>query len=192
MQIVISLLRGVNIAGHNKIRMTDLSALYKKIGFKDAETYIQSGNVVFSNSGNLPETELTAKIEEAILKEFKYNIPVINRTPEELRAIISLNPFGKEENFNIEKLAVIFLYEKPSEEQVEKVKYINYPPDKFMIAGKEIYIYCPNGFGKSKIYTGFFENKMKATGTGRNWNTISALIKIAEKKEEDPETTERN
>lgn len=180
------------MAGHNKIKMTDLSALYKKMGFKDAETYIQSGNVVFGISENLSETELNAKIEEAILKEFKYNIPVINRTPEELRAILSLNPFAEEENFNPEKLAVIFLHEKPSESQIEKVRSINYPPDKFIIAGKEIYIYCPNGFGRSKIYTGFFENKMKVTGTGRNWNTINALIKIAEKKGEDPETPERN
>lgn len=180
------------MAGHNKIKMTDLSALYKKMGFKDAETYIQSGNVVFGISENLSETELNAKIEEAILKEFKYNIPVINRTPEELRAILFLNPFAEEENFNPEKLAVIFLHEKPSESQIEKVRSINYPPDKFIIAGKEIYIYCPNGFGRSKIYTGFFENKMKVTGTGRNWNTINALIKIAEKKGEDPETPERN
>ena len=180
------------MAGHNKIKMTDLSGLYKKIGFKDAETYIQSGNVVFSNPGNLSEAELIAKIEEAILKEFKYNIPVINRTPEELREIISMNPFTREENFNTEKLAVIFLNKKPSEEQIEKVKGINYPPDKFMITRKEIYIYCPNGFGKSKIYTGFFENKMKATGTGRNWNTINALLRIAEEKGKKPAPIENN
>jgi uncharacterized protein (DUF1697 family) len=167
------------MAGHNKIKMTDLSSLYKKIGFKDAETFIQSGNVVFSNPENLSEADLTAKIEEAISKKFKYNIPVIIRTPEELREIISNNPFVNEENFNPEKLAVILLYEKPSEAQIEKVKNVNYPPDKFMIAGKEIFIYCPNGFGKSKIYTGFFENKMKVSGTGRNWNTINALLKIA-------------
>jgi uncharacterized protein (DUF1697 family) len=180
------------MAGHNKIKMTDLSSLFKEIGFKDAETYIQSGNVVFNDPGNMSEAELTEKIEEAVRKRFKYNIPVINRNPEELRKILSLNPFTEEDNFNPEKLAVIFLYEKPSESQIEKVKGINYPPDKFIISGKEIYIYCPNGFGKSKIYTGFFENKMKATGTGRNWNTINALLKIAEKKGEVPETTENN
>ena len=170
------------MAGHNKIKMTDLSSLYKKIGFKDAETFIQSGNVVFSNPWNMSEANLTAKIEEAISKKFKYNIPVIIRTPEELKKIISLNPFINEENFNPERLAVIFLYEKPSEAQIERVKNINYPPDKFIIAGKEIFIYCPNGFGKSKIYTGFFENKMKVSGTGRNWNTINVLLKIAEKR----------
>jgi uncharacterized protein (DUF1697 family) len=170
------------MAGHNRINMTDLSALYKKLGFKDAETFIQSGNVVFSSPENLSGTDLTVKIEEAISKKFNYNIPVIIRTPEELRKIISFNPFIDEENFNPEKLAVIFLYEKPSEAQIEKVITVNYPPDRFIITGKEIFIYCPNGFGKSKIYTGFFENKMKVTGTGRNWNTINALLKIAEKK----------
>jgi uncharacterized protein (DUF1697 family) len=172
------------MAGHNKIKMTDLSALFKEIGFKDAETYIQSGNVVFNDPGCLSGTELTLKIEEAIRNEFKYNIPVINRTPEELRAILSLNPFAEEENFNPDKLAVIFLNENLSESQIAKVKDINYPPDKFIIAGKEIYIYCPNGFGRSKIYTGFFENKMKVTGTGRNMKTINALINIAEKMEQ--------
>jgi uncharacterized protein (DUF1697 family) len=171
------------MAGHNKIKMTDLSTLFKEIGFTDAETYIQSGNIIFNDPGRLSEAELTVKIEEAIRKEFKYNIPVINRTTKELRTIISHNPFAEEENFDPEKLAVIFLYEKPSESQIGKVKGINYPPDKFIVAGKEIYIYCPNGFGKSKIYTGFFENKMKTTGTGRNWKTINALIHIAEKME---------
>jgi uncharacterized protein (DUF1697 family) len=170
------------MAGHNRINMTDLSALYKKLGFKDAETFIQSGNVVFSSPENQSGTDLTVKIEKAISKKFNFNIPVIIRTPEELRKIISFNPFIDEENFNPEKLAVIFLYEKPSEAQIEKVITVNYPPDRFIITGKEIFIYCPNGFGKSKIYTGFFENKMKVTGTGRNWNTINALLKIAEKK----------
>lgn len=180
------------MAGHNKIKMTDLSSLFKEIGFVDVVTYIQSGNVVFNDPGNLSDAELTLKIEEAITTEFKYNIPVINRTPEELRDILSLNPFTEEENFDSEKLAVIFLNGKPSESQIEKVRGINYPPDKFMISGKEIYIYCPNGFGKSKIYTGFFEKKMKVTGTGRNWNTLNALIKIAENKEENPESTYLN
>jgi uncharacterized protein (DUF1697 family) len=180
------------MAGHNKIKMTDLSSLYKKIGLKDVETFIQSGNVVFTDPGNLSETDLTEQIEDAVSKKFKYNIPVIIRTPEEFREIVSLNPFSDVENFNPEKLAVIFLYEKPSEAQIGKVKNIDYPPDKFIINGKEIFIYCPNGFGKSKIYTGFFENKMKVSGTGRNWNTINALLKIAEKKEKESITTENN
>jgi uncharacterized protein (DUF1697 family) len=170
------------MAGHNKLKMTDLTALCKKIGFKDAETFIQSGNVVFSNPENLPVAGVASKIEAAILKKFGYSVPAIIRTPRELCEIISLNPFMDETDFNPERLAVIFLNKKPSEEQITKIKDVNYPPDKFKISGKEIFIYCPNGFGKSKIYTGFFENKMKIIGTGRNWNTINALLEIAEKR----------
>lgn len=179
------------MAGHNTVKMTDLSSLFKEIGFNDAETYIQSGNVVFNDPGCLSDTKLTAKIEEAIRKKFNYKIPVINRTPEELKEVLARNPFAGEKNFDPEKLAVIFLYEKPTESQIGKVSSISYPPDKFMIDGKEIYIYCPNGFGRSKIYTGFFEGKMKVTGTGRNLKTINALIKIAEKKVTDSEISEK-
>jgi uncharacterized protein (DUF1697 family) len=70
MQTCISLLRGVNMAGHNKIKMADLLTLYKKLGFKDSETFIQSGNVVFSNPENMPAPGIAAKIEEAIRKKF--------------------------------------------------------------------------------------------------------------------------
>ncbi len=93
--------------------------------------------------------------------------------------MISDNPFFDEKNFDPAKLAVMFLYEVPSVEQIEKVKNIDYPPDKFKIIGKEIFIYCPNGFGKTKLYTNFFENKMKVTGTARNWKTINSILEIA-------------
>lgn len=181
MQKLISLLRGVNMAGHNKIRMTDLTSLYKKLGFNDVESYIQSGNVVFTNTANLSVADVGGTIEKTILKEFKYEIPVIVRTPDEFRNIIGRNPFHKEKNFDTSKLAVIFLREPPTALQTDKVKNIDYPPDKFMISGREIFIYCPNGFGRTKLYTNFFENKMQVVGTARNWKTINTLLEIAEK-----------
>jgi uncharacterized protein (DUF1697 family) len=76
-------------------------------------------------------------------------------------------------------MAIIFLHEKPSEEQILKVAGVDFPPDKFKIIGSEIHIYCPNGFGKTKIYTNFFEKKMKVTGTARNWKTITSIIELA-------------
>jgi len=79
-------------------------------------------------------------------------------------------------------MAVVFLELKPSEEQILKVAGIDYPPDKFRIIGSEIYIYCPNGFGKTKLYTNFFEAKMKVTGTARNWTTVNKLLEMAENK----------
>jgi len=167
------------MAGHNKIQATELSALYHKMGFKDVRTYIQSGNVIFSLDEKTDINRVESEIESAILKKFNYNIPVLIRTISEINKVISENPFIDEMNFDPSRLAVIFLHEMPSGEQIEKVKNVDYPPDKFKIIGKEIFIYCPNGFGKTKLYTNFFENKMKVTGTARNWKTINNLLEIA-------------
>jgi uncharacterized protein (DUF1697 family) len=179
MQTYISLLRGVNMTGHNSIKMADLAALYIKLGFKDAETYIQSGNVVFAYSGDQTESELSQKIEKAIQDKFSYTIPVMLRTTEEIKGLYADNPYLEEEQFDPARMAVIFLHEEVTGLQAEKVKGVDYPPDKFKIIGREIFVFCPNGFGKTKLYTNFFENKMKVTGTARNWKTVETLLKIA-------------
>jgi uncharacterized protein (DUF1697 family) len=172
------------MAGHNKIKMTDLAALYKKLGFKDAETYIQSGNVIFSDNEDLRVPYIASEIEISIQRRFRYNIPVLIRTIREMKRIISVNPFLAEKDFDPSKLAVMFLSEMPTDEQNQKVINIYYPPDKFKIIGKEIFIYCPNGFGKTKLFTTFFENKMKVTGTARNWKTVKTVLEIAERKQQ--------
>jgi uncharacterized protein (DUF1697 family) len=180
MSAYISFLRGVNMAGHNSIKMNDLAQLYKQLGYNNVSTFIQSGNVIFSSSPGLSEGEISSGIEEAIAREFNYIIPVMLRTIDEMKNIISVNPFLSEEHFDPSKMAVIFLHDKPSEDQLRKVKNIDYPPDKFFISGREIFIYCPNGFGRTKLYTNFFEKKMDVTGTGRNWNTFTTILSLAE------------
>jgi uncharacterized protein (DUF1697 family) len=180
MQKYISFLRGVNMTGHNSVKMTDLSDLYKVLGFKDAITYIQSGNVVFSSVDSSKTPAIALKIEHAIRERFKFNIPVMIRSVQELKGLMHSNPFINEEKFDPSKMAVIFLYEKVTETQIQKVINVDYPPDRFKIEGSEIYIYCPNGFGKTKLYTNFFEKKMGVTGTARNWKTITTIIQIAE------------
>jgi uncharacterized protein (DUF1697 family) len=168
------------MTGHNSMKMTDLADLYRKLGHKNITTYIQSGNVIFDCEKELPEPVLSAEIEDLILKKFSYKIPVMIRTVEEMRHLIMLNPFLPEARLNPEKMAVIFLHEEATISQINNVIDIEYPPDKFQIIGREIYIFCPNGFGKTKLYTNFFENKMGVTGTARNWKTITKLLEIAE------------
>jgi len=171
------------MTGHNSIKMADLAALYKKLGFKDAGTYIQSGNVVFTYSGDQTESDLSKKIEKAILDKFSYNIPVMLRTIEEFNGLYADNPFLGEEKFDPSRMAVVFLHDEVTEIQAEKVRDVDYPPDKFKIRGREIFIFCPNGFGKTKLYTNFFENKMKVIGTARNWKTVETLLKMAVEKQ---------
>jgi uncharacterized protein (DUF1697 family) len=182
MQNYISFLRGVNMTGHNSIKMTDLSALFIKLGLKDAETFIQSGNVIFSDHGGIPPLTLSKTLEQAILERFNYIIPVMIRTNSELNDLFSANPFLKETDFDPSKMAVLFLHDEPSDDQIQKVANVDFPPDKFMIVGREIFIYCPNGFGRTKLYTNFFEKKMGVIGTARNWKTVTTISGIADKK----------
>jgi uncharacterized protein (DUF1697 family) len=178
MPVCISFLRGVNMAGHNLIKMTDLSLLFKDIGLT-GRTFIQSGNVIFSLKSDKDIEGTGSVIEAAIRKKYGYDIPVMIRTANDLEEIISNNPFHDEKNFDPAKMAVIFLHEKPSEDQLLKVADVDYPPDKFKIIDREIFIYCPDGFGKTKLYTNFFEKKMGVTGTARNLKTIKTLHNMA-------------
>jgi uncharacterized protein (DUF1697 family) len=177
MSVKVSFLRGVNMAGHCSMKMADLLTLYKKLGFKDAVTYIQSGNVVFTSDNDVEKTG--SDIGEAILKKFDYNVAVMIRTAEEIQKINNLNPYLQLKDFDPAKSSVIFLLNEPDSNQLARVADINYPPDSFKIIGREIFIYCPNGFGRTKLYTNFFENKMKVTGTARNWKTLTAIQEIA-------------
>src|SRR5579863_10429176 len=101
MQTIISILRGINVGGKNKIPMVELKALYEKSGFKNVTTYIQSGNVVFSiNEGNLKS--LPDKIQQLIFKKYGFTVPVIIRTVGEIEAIINENPLLKNKGIDIE------------------------------------------------------------------------------------------
>ena len=170
------------MTGHNSMKMTDLAALYSEHGFIRPETFIQSGNVIFSIEKDLPAPEIAQVIETVIHETFGYDVPVMFRTVSEMRNLFSSNPFLSEINFDPAKMAVIFLHDDLTESQIQKVADIDYPPDKFRIIGNEIYTFCPNGFGKTKLYTNFFENKMKVKGTARNWKTITTLLGLAEKR----------
>jgi uncharacterized protein (DUF1697 family) len=170
------------MTGHNSIKMTDLAALYNDLGLIKPETFIQSGNVIFSTEKPVKATDTAHAIERAINDKYGYDVPVMIRALPGMKRILSSNPFLGEGNFDPARMAVIFLHDKVTEAQIQKVADIEYPPDRFEIIGDEIYTFCPNGFGRTKIYTNFFENRMKVTGTARNWKTITTLYDLAEKR----------
>ena len=87
----IGLLRGINVAGHNKIPMYDLCTLCAKIGYGDVQTYIQSGNLVFSTSAKPLAAEI--ELEQAIMRRFHLQIPVIVRAAADWPAYVRGNPF---------------------------------------------------------------------------------------------------
>lgn len=179
MQTFISILRGINVSGQKKILMADLKSLYENLKFRDVNIYIQSGNVSFKTNEKLSDIQLAEKIERAIYKKYNFQVPVIIRNDEELKKIISSNPFLKEKNIEEKKLHVTFLSNTPAKMNVESIKDIDFSPDKFIIKGKEIYLHIPESYGETKLSNNFFEKKLKITATTRNWNTVNKLLEMA-------------
>lgn len=179
MQTFISILRGINVSGQKKILMADLKSLYENLKFRDVNIYIQSGNVSFKTNEKLSDIQLAEKIERAIYKKYNFQVPVIIRNDEELKKIISSNPFLKEKKIEEKKLHVTFLSNTPAKMNVESIKDIDFSPDKFIIKGKEIYLHIPESYGETKLSNNFFEKKLKITATTRNWNTVNKLLEMA-------------
>jgi len=178
MTSVISILRGINVSGQKKIPMAELKTLYHELKFKNIATYIQSGNVIFS-TGQTNFKTLSRKIEQKIFEKYGFHVPVIIRTADEMQSAINNNPFLKIKNIAIDKLHVTFLEDNPNNDHIEKIKAYQYEPDKFIIVGKEVYLSCPDGYGRTKLTNTFFESKLKVRATTRNWRTVNELLKIA-------------
>ncbi len=176
MATFISILRGINVGGQKKIQMTDLKSLYEELGFKHVKTYIQSGNVIFENDD---EKELLQRIEQKISDKYGFHVPVIIRTKNEMETVLNNNPFLREKNIDESKLHVTFLNEHPLKDHINKTETFHYDPDRFVISGREVYLYCPNGYGRTKLNNTFFENKLKVPATTRNWNTTNKLVEMA-------------
>lgn len=179
METHISLLRGINVSGQKKIQMSALKALYEELEFKEVITYIQSGNVVFRIGKNASRQNLAAKIEEKINRKYGFFVPVIIRTPVEMKRILTINPFLGKKGIDTAKLYVTFLLTSPKRADQKNIEKLDYSPDKYIILDKEVYLYCPHGYGKSKISNNFFENKLKMKATTRNWKTVKALVDLA-------------
>lgn len=181
METFISILRGINVSGHKKVEMAALKALYEELGFEVVTTYIQSGNVIFKSRKNVSENEQITAIERAILAKYGFEVPVIVRSLEEMKQVVLNNPFVKENDIDVEKLHVTFLAAIPEGVKTDAIKNLDYSPDKFIIDGKEIFLYCPGGYGITKLSNNFFENKLKVTATTRIWKTVNKLIELATK-----------
>jgi len=178
MQVVIALIRGGNLAGHHQIKMEVLRALCESLGLCDPQTYIQSGNVVFSTKErDLPK--LARRIEAAIEKKAGFRPDVILRTTDEIRDVISRNPFSKRAEIEPAKLIVTFLADEPAAQVKEQVIGIKGHPEEIHVRGREVYIYFPDGMGQSKLNP-VLSRILKNTGTARNWNTINKLLQMAE------------
>ena len=228
MKTFISLLRGINLSGQNKIRMPEMKGLSESLGLVHVETYIQSGNVVF-DCEEQDLAKLARIIEAGIARSFRLSVRVLLRYKDRFQEILS-NPFVNQRNEDPERLHVTFLSEAPTvlalrdlpssvgdplwgrccfpERHRDNVVAQNAPrnditerrngfstkddcgrnnwkesgagkEDEFLVHDREIYLFCPNGYGRTKFSNTFFERRLNVSATTRNWKTVNALFEMA-------------
>lgn len=181
MTTYISILRGINVSGQKLIKMEVLKKMYEKLNFENIQTYVQSGNVVFSANSKDPK-ELEKIISSGIESEFGFKVPVIVLKAETLETIVANNPFAKDSHKDIAFLHVTFLAEVPSGFDKESIIEKKHSDEEIEFAEKAVYLYCPNGYGKTKLNNNFIESKLKVQATTRNWKTTTELLKLGTKK----------
>ncbi len=177
MNTYIALLRGINVSGHKMIKMEDLKRVLAETGFTGLKTYIQSGNIIF-RSGQADPARLCAEIAAKILEHFGFEVPVVIRTREELESVSKNNPFLPGKPDESAKLHVTFLSDVAANDLENRIMEVSFLPDEFVIKGKEVYLYCPNGYGNTKLTNQLFESRLKVTATTRNWKTVERLVKM--------------
>jgi uncharacterized protein (DUF1697 family) len=175
--VYISLLRGINVGGKKKVEMDKLKLVYEDLGFNRVRSYIQSGNLMLETTKNWDTKKLSSKIEKQLAKAFGFDILVILREQKELQEVVENNPFLIK-NSEPEKLHVTFLRESPKSFPVEELGKAKFKEEDFVLKGKEIYLYLPYGYGRTKLNNSFFEKKLGITATTRNWRTVNTLSRL--------------
>lgn len=163
METYIAFLRGINVGGNTSFPMTELRTICNDIGFTNVRTYIQSGNVIFESEH--AEKVLIEKLEQALSERTQKKIPVMIRTAEDLRSVLSSNPFP---DAKPDQVGVMFFVNPVPTDLVEGLTISG--PEEIVLSEREIYIHFPNGMGRSKLKLPFAQQ-----GTVRNINTISKI-----------------
>ena len=179
MPVLISLLRAVNVGGHNKIKMDALRVLYGSLGLRDAHTYVQSGNVVFRSAGR-NSARLQKEIQNAIAGKFGCRPDVVLRSIPEWKAAAAANPFRRRPEIDPAKLQVMFLAGAPAPHAAKALLELRAAQEELKLIGRELFVYYPQGMGQSKLSSGALEKTLEVPGTSRNWNTVNKLLEMAE------------
>lgn len=153
--------------------MPTLRGIFETLGHNDVSTYLQSGNVVFSSSDS-KVASVTRTIAGALVEALGFEVGVLLRSHRQLGAIAKANPFTGETD-ELNKLHVTFLDDTPSAALVKDVPSAAAKSEKWSVVGTEVFLYLPDGYGRTKLNNAFFEKSLSCVGTTRNWRTVLAL-----------------
>jgi uncharacterized protein (DUF1697 family) len=168
----VAFVRGVNVGGNKMLSSAALKEACESLGFADVKTHLNSGNVVFR-----AKKADAKKIENAIA----LNARVILRTAAELRAAIAANPFPDEAQTDPSHLLIQFL-SGPLDAKAKALLAAYSGTEKLHCGEREVYVHYTS-MADSKLNLLLTEKKIGVAATGRNWNTVNALLRLLEERE---------
>lgn len=172
----VALLRGINVGGKHRVPMATLRELFVAAGASDVETYIQSGNVVYTAASSLARA-LPDQVRAAIVETFGFDAPIVSRTAAQLREVGQAHPFA--DRVADEKLLMVaFLDRAPAAASIAALDPNRSPGDLLEVRGQQVYLGFPNGSGRSKLDANWLDRSLGAVGTWRNWRTVQALVEL--------------
>ena len=177
----LALLRGINVSGHNMMKMEVLKTTLEAVGFQNVQTYIQSGNV-FVTTEEENAAAVGFKIKQEIFKAFGHEVPVVVIGKADLEGCLKNNPFLKDKDLDIKKLYVAFVSTTLGRDSINELKISQFKPDEASIDGNRIFIKYAVGAGKTRFDQKYIEKKLNVTATIRNWNTVTQLFQLYEER----------
>ncbi len=173
MPVHVALLRGINVGGGNKIAMTELRALADELGWKRAETYIQSGNLLFQAADERAKLEMA--LETGIRRRFGLDIPAIIRAADEWPALVAANPFPEPGEAEPNRLMLLLSKQPPGPEAAAALQERARDGERVAIAGGALWIHHAGGAGRSKLTPVLIDRLVGSPTTARNWRTVLKL-----------------
>jgi len=173
----IAMLRGINVSGQKPVRMERLRESCTALGFRSIETYVQSGNIVFSSRVAAPKLAQTLKA--LIDAQTRLPVTVVIRSASEMTKIVAGNPFLKQKALDVTKLHVTFLGSVPSKPALQKLDALAGTRDQYRLVKQEIYLHCPINYGQTKLSNTAIEKVLSVGATTRNWKTVTTLCAMA-------------
>jgi len=170
----VALLRAVNVGGRKPVRMADLCACVRDLGFPDVRSLLQSGNLVLRAPARSP-AKIEAALERGLAKRLQLTTEVLVRSAAEWRAHIRANPFAAEAKADPGHLLMLALKRAPGPAQVAALREAIRGRERVSVNGRTLYAVYPDGVGRSKLTIAVIERHLDTRATGRNWNTVRKI-----------------
>ncbi|HYG47402.1 MAG TPA: DUF1697 domain-containing protein [Allosphingosinicella sp.] len=172
----IALLRAVNVGGR-KLPMAELRDLCAELGWEDVETYIQSGNVVFTAPGEAGA--IGTGLEEAIEERFRLDVPVVVRTASQWADLIAANPFPDVARDEPTRLQLLLSKRPLDGDAAHRLMARADAGERVEAAGGALWFHFPAGVGRSKLTPSLIDRAAGSPSTSRNWRTVLKLGEMA-------------